>query len=715
MWNEKSKTELYLNRELSWLSFEDRIHEEVTRTTLPLLERLRFLSIASSNLDEFFMVRVAGIRNQVQQSVQKVSIDGQTPMQQLQKIRMKTAQLYEQQQQMWFDLQAALNSENIHIVKPCDLSDDEQQWVTDWFTNEVFASLTPLAIDSLRPFPNVVNDGLVVVCDLINTADHSQMMALVPIPLGLNRFVHIHRADGDYFVAVEDIIVAHMDILFSGFTLNGHGIFHIVRDTGLEMKDEADDLVGGFTESLRQRAYGQVVRLFILEGMPPQVQKFITKKLKVQDIQVYTAKHLLDISDIGELTKIDRPDLVFAPANIRFPSLIREMENDYFAAIARSDFIVHHPYETFDVVVDFLAQAAADPQVVAIKQTLYRTSDDSPIVRALCEAAQQGKSVTAVIEIKARFNEEANLKLAKQLEQSGAQVIYGFVKTKIHAKLSMAIRQEKGGLKSYCHIGTGNYHPSNAKVYTDFSVFSCDPMVTRDVAKVFNFVTGYAMPKGLESLAVSPYGIQNMLLECIDGEIDNAKHGRPAHIWIKINNLVSPIIINKLYEASCAGVHIELLVRSICCLRPGVQGMSENITVRSVVGRFLEHSRMYCFGNGNSIPHKKNILYVSSADLMPRNLERRIEVAMPITAKSVRNQLLNQVIYAYKKDTEQSWFMQADGTYMRNLNAKNPFSAQYFFMTKESLSGTSGKKKKKQGKKHMHMPSPKEFLHDIDF
>lgn len=700
----KNIPEHYINRELSWLAFEDRIHEEVTRSTLPLLERVRFLSIASSNLDEFFMVRVAGLRNQMIQNPTKLSVEGQTATQQLEHIRTKTRHQYAQQQKMWHDLQSELNDDNIFVLKPNALSDDEKHWLSEWFSREAFASLTPLAIDALRPFPIIANDGLVVVFDLQNK--DTNIKALVPLPKGLNRLVRIPRQGTDCFVALEDIIIAHHHILFSGTTVHAHGVFHLVRDTGLEMNDEADDLVGDFAENLRRRAYGDVVRLFILEGMPTEMQNFIATQLHVDNSLIYYATDFLDMSGISALTKIHRPTLLFPPANIRFPKFIKDMEGDYFAAIDKQDVLVHHPYESFDVVVDFLRQAVHDPKVISIKQTLYRTSDDSPIVKALCDAAQHGKSVTAIIEIKARFNEEANLKLAKQLEQSGAQVIYGFAKTKIHAKLSMVVRKQEDGLKSYCHIGTGNYHPINAKTYTDFSVFSCTPSITNDVAKVFNFMTGYALPENLESLAVSPYGIKDMVIKNIDMEIDNAKNGKHAHIWLKINNLVCPDIIQKLYDASQAGVRVELLIRGICCLCPAQKGISENITVQSVVGRFLEHSRMYVFGNGHAIPHNKNSIYVSSADLMPRNLERRIEVAMPITVKSVRKQLLQQVVYAYQHDTEQSWFMQSDATYKRNLDAPQAFSAQHFFMTHESLSDKEFKPKKKKSFKQKDMKMP---------
>lgn len=704
---------MYLNRELSWLAFEDRIHEEVTRSDLPLLERVRFLSIASSNLDEFFMVRVAGLRNQVRQGITKLSIDGQTPSEQLQKIRDKTKILYNTQQKLWYDLQGELNNQNIFVVRPRDLLTEDQAYLKQVFKDEIFPSLTPLAIDSLRPFPNIANDGLVVVFELIIPYENQKIIALVPIPDRLNRFVHLQRADGDYFIAIEDLIIENFDILFSDSQLESFGAFHLVRDTGLEMNDEADDLIMEIREHLRHRAFGNVVRLFILDGMPDYLRDFIVEHLCVESFETYMAQYLLDISDIKEITNISHKDLLFKPTKVRFPKVIKTFDYNYFSAISAEDFLVHHPYESFDVVVDFLQQAADDPDVISIRQTLYRTSDDSPIVAALCLAAQQGKSVTAIIEIKARFNEQSNLELAQKLERSGAKVVYGFTKVKIHAKLSMVTRREKGSLKSYCHVGTGNYHPQNAKIYTDFSIFSCDPHIATDVTKVFNFVTGYAIPQDLQYLAVSPFGLQKMILERLNAEIAHAERSEPAHVWLKINNLVSPPIIKKLYEASQAGVKIELLVRSICCLRPNVAGLSENITVRSLVGRFLEHSRLYCFGNGHSIPHDNNVLYVASADLMPRNLERRVEVAMPILTKSVRNQLLHQIIYAYKQDTEQSWFMQADGTYVRDLEHSDPFNAQKYFMSKKSLSGIADGKKTKR--KKIKIPLPSESIEHMNF
>ena len=665
--------------------------EEARNPKVPLLERLRFVSISANNLDEFYTVRVAGLRELANSGITTPAADGRTPAEQLRLIDADARALMQEQQRCWIRLRAEMEEAGIVVVGRKSLNAADRSAMEKLFLSQVFPVLTPLAVDPAHPFPFIPNAGLALALMLERRSDRRHLRALLPVPGQVPRYLALppDASQTQRFLALEDMLLMHLEHLFPGYDLIGDCAFRVLRNSDLEVEEEAEDLVREFEVALKRRRRGEVIRMKISGNAPAELRQMILRELGLKDDEVIDIRGLIGVVDLKELVLDNRPDLLWPSYTPRIPERLQDFDGDVFGAVRQKDMLLHHPYESFDMVVRFLQQAARDPNVLAIKQTLYRTSRDSPIVAALCEAAEDGKSVTALVELKARFDEAANIRQSRMLERAGVHVVYGFTNYKTHAKISSVVRREGDRLVTYSHYGTGNYHPITARIYTDLSLLTCDEALGRDATRVFNYLSGYAKPDMLENLKISPHTLKPFLLEALEREAGHAAQGRPAEVWAKLNAVIDPEVVDALYRASQAGVKISLVVRGICGVRPGIRGLSENIRVKSIVGRFLEHSRIVCFGNGGGLPSAAARVFISSADWMGRNLNRRVETLVEIRNDTVRDQIVRQVMAANLRDEAHSWILMPDGRFVRpeTAQAEGAFSCHDFFMRTPSLSG----------------------------
>ena len=677
--------ESFFNRELSWLAFNERVLSLAEDDDKPPGERIRFLAISADNLNEFFMVRVAGLRQLVDRGFKRLPKDDVDIDQLLTQIMARSAKLMARQNQVLPELIGCLRDENIHVLS--DIPDDEQDqlWLEDWFIDNVLPLITPTTLDPSHPFPFFHNDGKGMMLEL-TSPDSKPMQSVILLPANLPRFVKL-PGDGLRLLLVEAVIRASIVKIYPRHQLVSAAMFSILRDSEIEIDDEANDLIHEFENALRARQRGNVVLLTLSKDAPKPIRRLLKSAMGIDENNFFNTDGPVALNNFSELLDYIPKHLLFPAFAPRFPQRIRDFNGDCFAAIRNKDIIVHHPYESFEVVVRYLQQAATDPDVLAIRQTLYRTTSNSPIVKALIQAAENGKTVTAVIELKARFDERNNIQLARALGRAGVQVAYGLTDLKIHLKMSLVVRREHGKLVSYTHVGTGNYHPITAGIYTDLSYFTCDKDVGRDAYEIFKYLTSHVQPDKLKRSFVSPHQSFPQLRLMILAEIENCKNGLPSGIWLKCNSLVDYRLIELLYEASQAGVPIEILARGICCLRPGVAGLSETITVRSIIGRFLEHGRIYVFANGGEFLSDKNTVMISSADLMPRNLRRRVECFMRLENPTIRKQVLHQIMVAHLRDEKNAWYLQPDGSYVHPQTDETSFSCHEYFMSNPSLSG----------------------------
>jgi polyphosphate kinase len=671
---------LYLNRELSWIEFNKRVLEEAEDTTHPLLERLKFLAIFSTNLDEFFMIRVAGLQEQIYSGVTELSSDGMTPLEQMKEIRSRLIPLYKRQADVWRStIVPALQREGIHIHTYGDLSTEERIELERDFVDNIMPVLTPLALDPGHPFPRLLNRSLTIAFRLIDEQDDEDdiKIAVVQLPSALPRLIKLARTGGHHYVLFEDIIRAHASILFPGLRVEESHLFRVTRDADVDIaEDEANDLITAVAEGIRQRRWGtDAVRMEISPDMPRKLTQFFTRALELEHSDVYSVDMPLNLQDFLALMQLDRRALKDVPFTSRKVAEFERDGTNIFEVLKDGDILVHHPFDSFtNSVVRFIEAAAEDANVLAIKITLYRAGGRSPVIEALKRAATLGKNVTAFVELKARFDEETNIQWARALEQAGVHVVYGVMGLKVHCKVCLVVRKEGVNVLTYAHVATGNYNLGTSRVYTDVGIFTGRQEFERDFVHLFNLLTGYSRHASWQHLGVAPLNLRSTFLSLIDREIAHVQQGGKGHIIAKMNALIDTTIIQALYRASMAGVKIELIVRGVCALRPGVPGVSDNITVRSILDRFLEHSRIFWFRNGGD-----DALFISSADWMGRNLDRRIEIAFPVYDTKVKKRL-REILKTYLADTVKTRVLESDGFYRRLAQGDSPLRSQQSFL-----------------------------------